>query len=325
MPGQQLVQDDAERVDVRRRRGLIAPGLLRAEVVDRAEGRPRQRHLGLGDRPGDPEIRHLDPAIPVDHDVARLHVAMDDPALVGGVEGPGRLRGDPCRLARRQRPAPFDDRGEVLAVDQLHDDERPGGVMPVVVDRDDVRVVQRRRGLGFVAEPRAEVGVATVLRAEDLDGDVTVELVVVAAIDPGHPALAEQLREPVAAAEDRPDLRQVSLRHLGSWRSPGGGSVRLPAVTRRSDPSAPRPADAFAGPPPTSAPTPPRGWQARRRSQPPRAPPWRAPCRVHARPWAAAPAWRDSRTAVQGSARIRAPDVESGRRSRVGVSEVRLT
>src|SRR5439155_8904821 len=185
------------------------------------------------------------------------HVAMDDPALVGGVEGPGRLRGDPCRLARRQRPAPLDDRGEVLAVDQLHDDERPGGVLPVVVDRDDVRVVQRRRGLGFVAEPRAEVRVATVLRAEDLDGDVSVQLVVMAAIDPGHPALAEQLREPVAATEDRPDLRQVSLRHLGSWRSPGGGSVRLPAVTRRSDPSAPptsrRPRGPAAYPRPNAA------------------------------------------------------------------------
>ena len=102
---------------------------------------------------------------------------------------------------------PLDDRGEVLAVDELHDDERPGLVLAVVVDRDDVRVVQRGRGLRLLAEARAEVGVAAVLGAEDLDGDVAVELVVVGAVDPGHPALAEQLDQPVAAAEDRPDLR----------------------------------------------------------------------------------------------------------------------
>ena len=104
----------------------LAAGLLGAEVVDRAERRARQRHLRLGDRPGDPEVGDLHPAVAVDHDVARLHVAMDDAPLVGRLEGARRLGGDPGGLARRQGAGALDDRGEVLAVDELHDDERPG-------------------------------------------------------------------------------------------------------------------------------------------------------------------------------------------------------
>ena len=62
-PGEHLVQDDAEAVDVRGGRRLLAAGLFRAEVVDRAERRPRQRHLGFGDRPRDPEVGDLHLAV----------------------------------------------------------------------------------------------------------------------------------------------------------------------------------------------------------------------------------------------------------------------
>ena len=91
VPGQHLEQDDAERVDVRRRRGRLAAGLLGAEVVDRPERRAGQRHLGLGERPGDPEVGDLDPAVAADQHVARLDVAMDDAARVGRVERPRDL------------------------------------------------------------------------------------------------------------------------------------------------------------------------------------------------------------------------------------------
>ena len=146
--GQHLVEDDAERVDVRGRAGLLAARLLRAEVVDRAEGRPGQRHLGLGDRPGDPEVGDLHPAVAREHDVAGLHVPMDDAARVGGRQGPGDLGGDPGGLARRERTGPPQDRRQVLAVDELHDDERPVLVLTEVVDGDDVGVVERPRPTG---------------------------------------------------------------------------------------------------------------------------------------------------------------------------------
>ena len=123
-PGEHLVQDDAQAVDVRGGGGLLAARLFRAEVVDRAEGHPRQRHLGLGDRAGDPEVDDLDPAVRADQDVARLHVTMDEASGVCGGEGAGDAGPDARDLARRQRAAPPQDRGEVLPVDQFHDDVR---------------------------------------------------------------------------------------------------------------------------------------------------------------------------------------------------------
>src|SRR6185503_18608267 len=93
--------------------------------------------------------------------------------------------------------------------------------------------------LRLLAEPRQEFRVAAVLRAEELDGDVAVELVVVAAVDRGHAALSEQLDQPVAAAQNRPDFR-----HAGP---PCGLPCTGSAAGRRRAGIVPR-ADRFAGP-----------------------------------------------------------------------------
>ena len=92
---------------------------------------------------------------------------------------------------------------------ELHDDVRAARVLAVVVDGDDVRVAQRGGGLGLLAEARREVGVAQVLGTQELERDVATEPGVRGAVDGRHPALAEQLDQPVAAAQDLPDLRQV--------------------------------------------------------------------------------------------------------------------
>ena len=149
-----LVQHDAQRIDVRRRGRGLAAGLLGAEVVDRAEGRARQRHLRLGDRPGDAEVDDLDPPVAPDEHVPGLHVAMDDPVRVRRREPAGDRGGDPRRLLRRQGPAAPEDRREVLAVDVLHDDERTRRVLAVVEDGDDVRVAQAGDALRLLAEAR---------------------------------------------------------------------------------------------------------------------------------------------------------------------------
>ena len=138
-PGQHLEHHDAERVDVRPLGRRLATGLLGAHVLDRPQGRPGQRHLGLGDRPGDPEVGHLDPAVLGEEDVPGLDVAMDDPPGVGGGQRAGDLGRDPGHLGRRERTGPPEERREVLPVDVVHDDERPGGIGPEVVDGDDVR------------------------------------------------------------------------------------------------------------------------------------------------------------------------------------------
>ena len=207
--GEHLVQHDAQGEDVRLVRRVLAAGLLRAEVVDRSQGRAGQRHLRLGDRAGDPEVDHLDPPVAADEHVARLHVAVDDAPGMAAASARADGGGDPGGLGGREGAVAPQDRGEVLAVDVLHDDERPRRVLAVVVDRDDVGMTQRRGVLRLLAEARREVGIAQVLGTEQLDRDLAPELGIERAVDGRHATLAEQLHEPVAAAKDGPDLGQM--------------------------------------------------------------------------------------------------------------------
>ncbi len=131
---------------------------------------------------------------------------MHDPAHVRGVERLADLRAHARGLARGQGTGLADDRREVLALDQLHHDVRPGVVLAEVVNGDDVGVAQRRGRPGLVTEPGQEVGVAPELGAQQLDGNVALELRVARAIDAGHAALSEKLQQTVSPAEDAPDL-----------------------------------------------------------------------------------------------------------------------
>ena len=106
-----------------------------------------------------PKSVDLHPPIAADQDVAGLHVAVDD-ARARGPPASARAISAAIRAAWRGGSGPdaADDRREILAVDQLHDDERPGGVLAVVVHRDDVGVVQRGRVLappGGSATPKS--------------------------------------------------------------------------------------------------------------------------------------------------------------------------
>ena len=223
---------------------VLAARLLGAEVVDRAHRRAGQRDLGLAEGPRDPEVGDLDPAVAPHEDVGRLDVAVDDAADVRRVEGLRDLGGHAGGLARRERPVLAQDRGEVLAVDQLHDDVRARAVLAEVEHRHDARVAERRRRPGLVAEPAEEVGVLAELGAEELDGDVAIQLGVAGAVDRRHPALAEELDQAVAAAEDAPDLGHGVLslpraraaapdvaRHRASYHGP---VRRGPAADQRS-------------------------------------------------------------------------------------------
>src|SRR5437763_268324 len=77
VPAEALVGDDAERVLIGGTRDLGATVLLGGHVVGRAEQVSRRAGGCLLDLLGDAEVRDGHPAALVQHDVARLHVAMD--------------------------------------------------------------------------------------------------------------------------------------------------------------------------------------------------------------------------------------------------------
>ena len=183
--------------------------------MDRSERGSRQRQRCLGDGAGNPEIGDLDLALARHEHVAGLDVPMHEPARVRRCDGPRDLGGETRGLLRWKRTTASDDGRQILAVHELHDDERAGGIGAVVVDRHDARVIERGGRLRFLAETSEEVGIPAIFGAQDLDRDVTLQLGVAGAVDRRHAALAEQFDQSISTAEDGADLSQGILRMTG--------------------------------------------------------------------------------------------------------------
>jgi hypothetical protein len=106
LPGGHLVDDRAEREEVRARIRLFAFDLLRRHVLKRAEDRPRRRQMRRGrrqprqartrDRPcdslGQPEVEQLHAGFR-QHDVAWLQIPVNDARAVRRGEGIGDFNG----------------------------------------------------------------------------------------------------------------------------------------------------------------------------------------------------------------------------------------
>ena len=140
---EQLVQDDAERIDVGRRPNGFTSRLFGCEIGRRAEDRPRQRVTRRSERTGDSEVSQLRLSVTVEQDVLRLQVAVHEPGSMRGSEGAGDLRADGSNLRRTEPPAAVESCRQRLAVDELHDDERAFLARADVEDLDDVRVRTR--------------------------------------------------------------------------------------------------------------------------------------------------------------------------------------
>ena len=113
--GEQLVGDDAERVQVRRPGGRLAECLLWRQVVRGPEHLAGLGLSGAVHRTGYPEVGELHGAVRHDEDVRGLDVAVHHPCLVGRAQGEGRLPHDrahllggsgPSRLTRSESGSP---------------------------------------------------------------------------------------------------------------------------------------------------------------------------------------------------------------------------
>ena len=95
------------------------------------------------------------------------------------------------------RPPWRDPAVERLAVDLFHRDEVEAVRRADVVDRDDVRVVQRGSRLRLPDEATSAFRVRDRSRRKELDGDGAIEPRVNGAIDDAHPAFAELVDDPI--------------------------------------------------------------------------------------------------------------------------------
>ena len=150
------------------------------------------RHRELGEA----EVEHLRLAPPRDENIRRLDVAMHDAAGVRSLERVGDFQAEIEHALERQR-ARRDLVLQRLAVEQLHHDEVLAVVLADVVDRADVRMVQRRGDARLAPEAFERLGVRGQIARQELQRDLTAEPDVFRAVDDAHAAAADAFENPV--------------------------------------------------------------------------------------------------------------------------------
>ena len=198
LAGEHFVEHGAEGEDVGPRIDGVPLRLFRGHVGHGAHDHARTRHhpadgdvrRGTLDQLCQAEVQHLRPPVGGDDNVGRLDVAVDDAVGVRRFKGRSDLHSVVERRGDRQSAA-RQHLVEREAVDQLHRDEGRARLVADLVDRDDIRVVQRRGRPRFQHEPPVSLLIAGRFRFEHLQRDRTPEPRVDGAVDNPHPAAAD--------------------------------------------------------------------------------------------------------------------------------------
>ena len=193
LTGQEVEEDAAERVDVGAGVDGLALELLGRDVVGGADPLTRRRHLpAAGHVLDEAEVGQVGVLVG-HHHVGRLDVAVDEPALVGGVEGVAELGDDPRRAARLEPARGLQLAAEVGPLDEAHRDEQLAVGVAGLVDRDDVRVLDRRGQARLGLEAAPELGIASEVGRDQLERDATVECGLCRRIDHAHSTLSDEM------------------------------------------------------------------------------------------------------------------------------------
>ena len=202
-PGDHLEEDDAEGIDVRAAVGLQALDLLGRHVFGSADDAPLGRDPAGPDGPGDPEVEDLGVPLLVDHDVARLEVAVDDARVVGFAQAAADLLGDGHDRGDVEPPRTADEALEILPGDVLEGDVVETLVFAQMVHLADVAVGDAVGQLDLVDEALERPRVLGDVGADELDGHFLARLRVEGPVDAAHAAPAQELDDLVALPEDR--------------------------------------------------------------------------------------------------------------------------
>ncbi len=135
-------------------------------------------------------------------DVLGLDVAMDDVVPVRVVERSADFGRDAHRVRDGELLLALEAVAQRLAVDERHDVEEKGSGRPRIEERQDVRMLQVRRGLDLAEEPlgadhRRQLG------PEHLDGDPALVPDVLGQEHGRHAARANLALEAIAIRERR--------------------------------------------------------------------------------------------------------------------------
>ncbi len=226
-----LVERRAERVDVDAVvKRAIAARLLGRHVVrcpDDQAGRGQGRASRLAGQTEVDDVR-LPAALarPLDEDVGRFEIAVDQAVRVRGIDGVGDALEDLHELAGWQ---PAGDRPEVGAVDELHCDVAAIALLADLVHLADVVMGDARLELRLALEALVLLGID---RREQLERHGPAELLVAGAIDLAAAAAADQVLDDVAAvasaqAAGRQPVAVGALRLIERIDRRGGREAQL--------------------------------------------------------------------------------------------------
>ena len=190
--GQGVKEQAAKRVDVGARVDVELLELLRRRVVQRAEDHAGARQLrragdGLRQAEVGQERVHRLPAV-FDQHVRRLDVAVHDAAAMRGLDRVGEICDEQRGRRRCEAVLEREDPAEVGALDVLHRHVQQLILFAGVVDGQDVRVPDRRRGAALALKARAKVRVGRQCRCDELQRDLALQRLVAGVVDDAHAA-----------------------------------------------------------------------------------------------------------------------------------------
>ena len=236
----ELVHDDADRVDVTPGVELVGAALLGRHVLGRALEASR---LLVDGALGDAEVAdlhdlHRQPVVVVragdDDEILGLHVLVDDLLGVRVGETGAHLRDDLHEALGTEAPIAIEDSAEAHPVEVLHDEvEEPVLFLAEVENARDVRMVEPARRERLGVEAAAEVRILAVRVVEDLHRDGDAEVTVLRAIHRADAATADLgVDDELAPGERAADERRARVERRGLDALEVGGVTLRELVIR---------------------------------------------------------------------------------------------
>ena len=216
LAGEDLVEHQAERVNVAGRRDLLAGKLFGRHIGGRAVADLVRLNLAAQRR--QPEIRNQDLAAAIEHDVGRLQIAMQHSLVVRGGEAGAQLARDFQGLVRGQTADAAHQRPEVFAIHVFHGQELHAVEFADVVNPADVGMGDLARDANLVAEALERARVPGGSLRKKLQRDRLAEFEVGGAIDFAHAAPAEQGDDAIALEQQRARREATFIRRRGQRR-----------------------------------------------------------------------------------------------------------
>ena len=187
LAGKELVEDGTQSENVGAMIQLFSGCLLGGHV-----GRSSHDYTGLRHRRvaelSDAEIENLNRVLAGQHEVGWFQIAMDDSTLVCESHRTAHLIGIGQQRRERRKFAPVEQRGECLALDELHAEVNEIFLLTDVIDGNDVGMIQPAGSFGFELQALDQLRAVaeTLLDRNGLQRDRAADDLIVSLVDDAH-------------------------------------------------------------------------------------------------------------------------------------------